>query len=48
MLDGLKIDETTRGPLIIVTQFVGFLAACGAPGALQPLVAGTLGGWLTT
>lgn len=27
MLDGLGMAETTPGPLIIVTQFVGFLGA---------------------
>ncbi|SEP43178.1 chromate transporter [Methylobacterium sp. ap11] len=48
MLDGLGMAETTPGPLIMVTQFVGFLAAYRAPGALAPLAAGTLGGLLTT
>ncbi|AWB22519.1 chromate transporter [Methylobacterium currus] len=48
MLDGLGMAETTPGPLIMVTQFVGFLAAFRAPGALSPLAAGTLGGLLTT
>ena len=48
MLDGLGLAETTPGPLIMVTQFVGFLAAFRHPGALPPLVAGTLGGLLTT
>ncbi|QRE74579.1 chromate efflux transporter [Methylobacterium aquaticum] len=48
MLDGLGMAETTPGPLIMVTQFVGFLAAYRAPGALSPLAAGTLGGLLTT
>ncbi|GJD79548.1 chromate efflux transporter [Methylobacterium gregans] len=48
MLDGLGMAETTPGPLIMVTQFVGFLAAYRAPGALPPLMAGTLGGLLTT
>ena len=48
MLDGLGMAETTPGPLIMVTQFVGFLAAYRAPGVLPPLVAGTLGGLLTT
>ena len=28
MLDGLGLAETTPGPLILVTEFVGFLAAC--------------------
>ena len=48
MLDGLGMAETTPGPLIMVTQFVGFLAAFRNPGGLPPLVAGTLGGLLTT
>ncbi|MEX0760438.1 MAG: chromate transporter, partial [Tistlia sp.] len=48
MLDGLGLAETTPGPLIMVTQFVGFLAAYRDPGALPPLLAGTLGGLLTT
>lgn len=48
MLDGLGMAETTPGPLIMVTQFVGFLAAYRAPGGLSPLLAGTLGGLLTT
>jgi chromate transporter len=48
MLDGLGMAETTPGPLIMVTQFVGFMAAYRAPGALNPMLAGTLGGLLTT
>jgi chromate transporter len=48
MLDGLGLAETTPGPLIMVLQFVGFLAAFRAPGALPPLLAGVLGGLLTT
>ena len=48
MLDGLAMAETTPGPLIMVLQFVGFLGAYRAPGALPPLLAGTLGGLLTT
>ncbi len=48
MLDGLGMAETTPGPLIMVTQFVGFLAAYRSPGTLPPLLAGTLGGLLTT
>jgi chromate transporter len=48
MLDGLGMAETTPGPLIMVTQFVGFLAAFREPGGLHPMVAGTLGGLLTT
>ena len=48
MLDGLGMAETTPGPLIMVLQFVGFLAAYRDPGALSPLLAGTLGGLLAT
>jgi len=48
MLDGLGLAETTPGPLIMVTQFVGFLGAYRDPGTLSPLLAGTLGGLLTT
>jgi chromate transporter len=47
MLDGLGMAETTPGPLIMVTQFVGFLAAFRHPGALPPYVAGVLGAVLT-
>jgi len=48
MLDGLGMAETTPGPLIMVTQFVGFVAAYREPGTLPPLGAGILGGLLTT
>ncbi|HYH21830.1 MAG TPA: chromate efflux transporter [Azospirillum sp.] len=48
MLDGLGMAETTPGPLIMVVQFVGFMGAFREPGALPPLLAGTLGGLLTT
>jgi len=48
MLDGLGMAETTPGPLIMVTQFVGFMGAFRDPGGLPPLLAGTLGGLLTT
>ncbi|MDE2364059.1 MAG: chromate efflux transporter [Hyphomicrobiales bacterium] len=48
MLDGLGMAETTPGPLIMVLQFVGFIAAYRAPGALSPLLAGTVGGLLAT
>ena len=48
MLDGLGMAETTPGPLIMVLQFVGFMAAYRDPGTLSPLVAGTLGGLLAT
>jgi chromate transporter len=48
MLDGLGMAETTPGPLIMVLQFVGFMAAFRDPGWLSPFVAGTLGGLLAT
>jgi chromate transporter len=48
MLDGLGMAETTPGPLIMVVQFVGFLGAFRDPGSLPPLLAGILGGLLTT
>ncbi|PRD45302.1 chromate transporter [Phyllobacterium phragmitis] len=48
MLDGLGMAETTPGPLIMVTQFVGFLAGYRDPGVLNPLVTATLAAILTT
>ena len=48
MLDGLGMAETTPGPLIMVLQFVGFMAAFRDAGALPPMLAGTLGGLLAT
>jgi chromate transporter len=48
MLDGLGMAETTPGPLIIVTQFVGFVGASRQAIGMSPLLAGTLGGILTT
>jgi len=48
MLDGLGMAETTPGPLIMVLQFVGFLAGFRNAGALPPLAAGALAGLLTT
>ena len=48
MLDGLGMAETTPGPLIMVTQFVGFIAAFRESGTLPPVFAATLGGLLTT
>jgi chromate transporter len=48
MLLGLGLAETTPGPLIMVTQFVGFFAAWSLPGDLGQLQAGVLGALLTT
>ncbi|MCC5855750.1 MAG: chromate efflux transporter [Idiomarina sp.] len=48
MLDGLGLAETTPGPLILVTQFVGFLAGFREAGALSPLLTATFAALLTT
>ena len=48
MLDGLGLAETTPGPLILVLQFVGFMAAFRNPGGLDPMLAGVLGAAITT
>lgn len=48
MLNGLALAETTPGPLILVTQYVGFFAGWNHPGALSPAFAGTLAASLTT
>ncbi len=43
MVTGLGLAESTPGPLIMVTQFVGFLGAYTFHGDLSPLAAGVLG-----
>ena len=48
MLIGLGLAESTPGPLIMVTQYAGFLAAWNLPGGLNPLAAGIIGALLTT
>jgi chromate transporter len=48
MLDGLGMAETTPGPLIMVVQFVGFMAAFRDASGLPPMLAATLGGLLAT
>ena len=47
MLDGLGLAETTPGPLIMVTEFVGYLGAFRNPGTLSPEAAGSLGALVT-
>jgi chromate transporter len=47
MVDGLALAETTPGPLILVLEFVGFMAGWNAPGALAPWAAGLLLALLT-
>lgn len=44
MASGLGLAETTPGPLILVTVFVGYLAGFGDPGVLSPGWGGVLGG----
>jgi len=48
MVDGLGLAETLPGPLIKVTQFVGFLAAYRDPAPFSPLAAALIGSALTT
>lgn len=48
MVDGLALAETTPGPLIMVLQFVGFVAAYRNPGLLDPWTAAVLGAAMTT
>jgi chromate transporter len=48
MVDGLGLAETTPGPLILVTQFVGFLAAFRDAAPFSPIAAGVLGAVMTT
>lgn len=47
MADGLGLAETTPGPLILVTQFVGYLAAFRNPAPFSPMVAGLMGAGVT-
>ena len=47
MLDGLGLAETTPGPLILVTQFVGFIGAYRSEVALSPIILGLLGSLVT-
>lgn len=47
-LDGLALAETTPGPLIMVLQFIGFVAGWNHPGGLSPLAAAALGAAVTT
>ena len=48
MVDGLGLAETTPGPLILVTQFVGFLAAFRDAAPFPAILAGILGAAMTT
>ncbi|MCA1657791.1 MAG: chromate transporter, partial [Verrucomicrobiaceae bacterium] len=48
MMDGLGLAETTPGPLIMVLQFVGFMGGWSRSMGLSPLLAATLGAFITT
>jgi chromate transporter len=48
MVDGLGLAETTPGPLILVTQFVGFLGAYRDAPPFSPVAAGIVGSAMTT
>lgn len=48
MIQGLGLAESTPGPLIMVTQYVGFLGAYRFHGGYDPLLNGTLGAVVTT
>jgi chromate transporter len=47
MLSGLGLAETTPGPLILVLQFVGFMAGYRAPGSLTGVPGGIVASILT-
>jgi chromate transporter len=48
MVQGLALAESTPGPLIMVTQYVGFLGAWKFSGPVDPLLYGVLGALTTT
>ena len=48
MMDGLGLAETTPGPLIMVVQFVGFLAGWNHPATLGPLFGALTGSLVAT
>jgi len=48
MVTGLGLAESTPGPLIMVTEFVGFVGAYQHPGSFDPVVAGVLGAAVAT
>ncbi len=48
MLDGLGLAESTPGPLIMVTEYVGFIGAYRHANDLPPLAAGILGALVAT
>ena len=47
MMDGLGLAETTPGPLILVTEFVGFLAAFKTNGVIYGIAGAIVALWVT-
>jgi chromate transporter len=47
-VDGLALAETTPGPLIMVLQFVGFIAGWNNPEGMSPTASAVLGALVTT
>jgi chromate transporter len=47
MMDGLGLAETTPGPLILVTEFVGYMAAHGVGGWAMGLAGAATALWMT-
>jgi chromate transporter len=48
MIAGLGLAETTPGPTILVTQFVGFIGGWKEPGPLSPMLSAVLAATITT
>jgi chromate transporter len=48
MIDGLGLAESTPGPLIMVVQFVGFMAAFATPAGMDPFLAGAIASLIVT
>ena len=48
MIDGLGLAETTPGPLIMVVQFVGFMAGWNHAGDFSPFMGGLIGSLVAT
>ena len=48
MMDGLGLAETTPGPLIMVVQFIGFLAGWNHSGSLRPFLGSVTGSLIAT
>ncbi|HKS26203.1 MAG TPA: chromate efflux transporter [Pyrinomonadaceae bacterium] len=47
-VDGLALAETTPGPLIMVLQFIGFMAGWNNPQGMQPVTSAVAGALITT